>query len=104
MDASGNVLAGDAHNNSLSELLAVNGSIPASPTIISLGSGFSHPIGVAVDATGDICVANYSCPSVFKVITAGVNFGAVEIGSAHRPPCRSNSRSLPVAQSKRPWR
>ena len=32
------------------EIVAVNGVIPASPTINPLGGGFSGPWGVAVDA------------------------------------------------------
>jgi sugar lactone lactonase YvrE len=85
VDQSGDVFFSEVGTNSLHEILAVDGSIPASPTIISLGSGFNHPIGVAVDGAGDVFVANYSGPSVFKVITAGVNFGTVNIGTSSPP-------------------
>ena len=81
VDNSGNVFVSNTGGNTFLEILAVDGSIPASPTIISLGSGFSHPIGVAVDATGDVFVANYGGPSVLKVITGGVNFGSAPVGT-----------------------
>jgi sugar lactone lactonase YvrE len=58
VDSSGNVYVADYMNNAVKEILAVNGSIPASPTIRTLGSGFSHPIAVAVDGNGDVYVAD----------------------------------------------
>ncbi len=81
VDNSGNVFVSNTGGNTFLEILAVDGSIPASPTIIALGSGFNHPIGVAVDATGDVFVANYGGPSVLKVITGGVNFGSAPVGT-----------------------
>ena len=85
VDRSGNVYVSAANGNILQELLAVDGSIPASPTIISLGSGFNHPIGLAVNTSGVVFVANYSGPSVLEVITGGVNFGAVTVGASSPP-------------------
>jgi len=58
VDSSGNVYVADALNNAVKEILAVNGSIPASPTIVTLGSGFSEPVGVAVDVNGDVFVSD----------------------------------------------
>ena len=49
VDASGNVFVAEGGNNAVQEIVAVNGSIPASPTIKTLGSGFDLPCGVAVD-------------------------------------------------------
>ncbi len=42
------------------EILAVNGSIPANPTIKTLGGGFGfkNPVGVAVDQYGNVFVAD----------------------------------------------
>ena len=41
------------------EIVAVNGSIPASnPTINALGSGFNAPEGIAVDGSGNVFVAD----------------------------------------------
>jgi sugar lactone lactonase YvrE len=58
VDSSGNVYVADTLNNAVKEILAVNGSIPASPTIVTLGSGFSDPLGVAVDVNGDVFVSD----------------------------------------------
>ena len=40
VDASGNLFVTDCAPQAVKEILAVNGSIPASPTIRTLGSGF----------------------------------------------------------------
>jgi large repetitive protein len=56
VDASGNVYVSNFNNNSVQEILAVNGSIPASPTIVTLSSSFAAPTNVAVDAKGDVFV------------------------------------------------
>jgi sugar lactone lactonase YvrE len=45
-------------NNTVKEILAVNGVIPASPTVIQLGSGLEYPYGIAVDSSGDLFVAD----------------------------------------------
>jgi sugar lactone lactonase YvrE len=58
VDSSGNLYVADALNNAVKEIVAVNGSIPVSPTILTLGSGFSRPVGVAVDADGDVFVSD----------------------------------------------
>src|SRR6202041_3211436 len=58
-DGNGNVFVADSGNSAVKEILAVNGSIPASnPTINTLGSGFSEPSGVAVDGSGNVFVAD----------------------------------------------
>src|SRR3954470_5271634 len=58
VDGSGNVFVADYGNNKVVEILAVNGSIPANPTINTLGSGFNQPSGVAVDGSGNVFVAD----------------------------------------------
>jgi len=58
VDANGNVFVADTHNFAVKEIVAVNGSIPASPTIKTLGSGFNYPWSVAVDGAGNIFVGN----------------------------------------------
>jgi sugar lactone lactonase YvrE len=58
VDGEGNIYlaAGDTGGGSstIQEVLAVNGSIPASPTILTLVSSVGSPTGVAVDASGDV--------------------------------------------------
>jgi hypothetical protein len=53
------------------EILSFNGSIPANPTINTLGSGFTFPDGVAVDGKGNVFVAdqfnNYAVEEMLAV-------------------------------------
>ena len=72
VDNSGNVYVADYMNNAIKEIVAVNGSIPASPTIRTLGSGFSHPMAVAVDGNGDVFVSDFG-NQAFKEIVAVSN-------------------------------
>lgn len=70
LDGAGNIYVADSSNNAVKEILAVNGSIPATPTILTLGSGFSAPISVAVDASGNVFVAdrgNYAVKEILAV-------------------------------------
>ena len=52
----------------MKEILEVNGSIPANPTIITLGSGFSDPTGVAVDGNGNVYVADQGNSAVKEIL------------------------------------
>ena len=54
VDGSGNVFFSDYYVG-VKEILAVGGVIPASPTIVTIGSGFHYPRGIAVD--GDVHLA-----------------------------------------------
>jgi DNA-binding beta-propeller fold protein YncE len=49
----------DTGNGVVQDIVAVDGTIPASPTINAFGSGvFNEPTGVAVDAAGNVYVAD----------------------------------------------
>jgi sugar lactone lactonase YvrE len=67
VDASGNIYVADSGNNAVKEILAVNGSIPSSPTIKTLGSGFNDPWGVAVDGSGNVFVGDTETHSTVKL-------------------------------------
>ncbi|MGB0055040.1 MAG: NHL repeat-containing protein, partial [Terracidiphilus sp.] len=70
VDASGNVYVGGTGNNSVEEMLAVNGTVPPSPTINSSFSGSFTPTGIAVDGSGNIFVDFYNSSSasgVYKI-------------------------------------
>jgi hypothetical protein len=67
----GNVYVADENNSAVKEILAVNGSIPASPTITTLGSGFIEPVGVAVDTTGNVYVVDYGNSTIDEMLAVG---------------------------------
>ena len=69
VDGSGNVFVADSVNSAVKEIVAVNGSIPASnPTINTLGSGFNDPFGVAVDGSGNVFVADSGNSAVKEIL------------------------------------
>jgi sugar lactone lactonase YvrE len=68
LDSSGNIYVADALNNVVREILAVNGSIPASPTMVTLGSGFKSPIAIALDGSGNVYVADYGNYAVKEIL------------------------------------
>ena len=69
VDGAGNVYVGDTGNGAVKEILAVNGSIPASPTIVTLGGNFDFisPKGVAVDASGNVYVGDDFTSAVYEM-------------------------------------
>jgi sugar lactone lactonase YvrE len=69
VDASGNLFITDG--NDVKEILAVNGSIPASPTIRILATGFSGPYCVAVGGSGNVFVADRGADSAKEIVAAG---------------------------------
>jgi sugar lactone lactonase YvrE len=66
VDVNGNVYVADLNNQQILEYVAVNGSIPASPTTKVLGSGFVFPSDVKVDAAGDVFVADNT--GVYEIV------------------------------------
>jgi sugar lactone lactonase YvrE len=82
VDTSGNVYVSDAYGGMVYELLAIDGSIPASPAMIPIGSGgWTVPAGLAVDGMGDVFVADFSAALVAEVTFESVNLGTVALGS-----------------------
>lgn len=67
VDGSGNVFYADRQN--VYEILAVNGSIPASPTIRTLATGFITIDGIKVDAYGNVYIADASNSPTTSSIT-----------------------------------
>ena len=67
-DSSGNIYVADFGNSVVQEIVAVNASIPASPTIRTLGSGFFRPRGVAVDASGNVYVGDTENNAVKEIL------------------------------------
>jgi hypothetical protein len=77
VDANGDVFGVDDYNSQVYEIVAVNGVIPASPTINTLGGGFGflESTSVRTDASGNVFVAN-------AVLAGGAQGGASEIPAA----------------------
>jgi hypothetical protein len=84
VDGIGNVYVADEDagpQGEIFELLAVNGSIPASPTMNTVGGGWLTPTGMAVDGSGSLYVADFNAPGVVELARSAVNFGLENIGS-----------------------
>ncbi|MGB7197257.1 MAG: Ig-like domain repeat protein [Acidobacteriaceae bacterium] len=86
VDRSGDVFLADATDNAIKEMVAVNGSIPVSPTVLTVGSGFNHPEGVAVDVNGNVFVADQFNNAVKQIVagTGGAAAGTVNAASTVR--------------------
>jgi sugar lactone lactonase YvrE len=83
VDRSGNVFVADPTDNAIKEMVAVNGSIAASPTIHTVGSGFNRPAGLAVDGSGNVFVADQYNNAVKEIMagTGGAAAGTVNSSS-----------------------
>ena len=72
VDASGNVFVANFVNGAVQEILAVNGRIPATnPTITTFilpESEFSNPAGIAIDASGNVFVADAGNNAVKEIL------------------------------------
>jgi len=86
VDSSGNLFVADFNNFAVKEVLAVNGSIPSSPTINTLGSGFGNPTGVAIDGSGNVFVADYSKSAVYEVLKVGGYTTVIALGGGFSNP------------------
>jgi sugar lactone lactonase YvrE len=67
VDPSGNVYVADSGTNALYEVMAVNGSIPASPTVRTVVSGFTQLSAVAVDSSGNLYAVDESAATNGRV-------------------------------------
>jgi sugar lactone lactonase YvrE len=79
VDASGNVYVGAL--GSVFKYVLNDGTY----TQATLGSGFSHPFGVAIDGKGDVFVTDESNDSISEIQTQGVNLGSSAVGTASAP-------------------
>ncbi len=90
VDGSGNIYVADYENNAVKEIMAVNGNIPASPTIRTLGSGFNQPSGVALDGSGNLYVSDSGNSAVKEILAVNGGIPAspaiVILGSGFNTP------------------
>jgi DNA-binding beta-propeller fold protein YncE len=68
VDSAGDVFVADQGNSAVKEIVAVNGSISSSSTVITIGSGFYYPAAVAVDSAGDVFVADALHNAVKEIV------------------------------------
>ncbi len=78
VDKSGNVYVGDYGNNALKEMPP---GCASSSCVTTLGGGFSIPQGVAVDGNGNVYLSDSGHNEVKEVMTHGVNFHTVPVGT-----------------------
>jgi uncharacterized membrane protein len=71
VDNSGDLFVADFNNSAVKEILAVNGSIPASPTIRIIGGGFLNPASVAIDGGGNLYLTDHYKNQVYEIPQAG---------------------------------
>lgn len=82
MDASGNVFVADNGNGGVKEILATGGYT----TVNSLGSGFSQPIGIAVDGVGNVFIADNANNAVKEIVAAGGYTTVTPLSSGFNQP------------------
>ncbi len=71
LDGNGNVYFADASSNSLKEIVAVGGVIPATPAVSTVATGFNSPHGVAVDGSGNLFVLDTNSGTVKEIVAVG---------------------------------
>jgi len=72
VDAEGNVWVTQYSSSGVFEIKAVNGVIPASPTIVTVASGnFQYPGGLTFDSAGDLFVADVGDNAVKEIVAVG---------------------------------
>ena len=76
VDGSGNVYVADTGNNAVEEIVAgtggaASGTVSSGSTVVTLGSGFSYPNGVAVDGSGNVYVADTVHNAVEEILAVG---------------------------------
>ena len=58
VDAKGDVFVADNGYKSVKEIVAVNGQVSSTSTVVTIKGGFSSPGGLAADASGDVFIAD----------------------------------------------
>jgi sugar lactone lactonase YvrE len=94
VDGNGDVFVADPTGSAVKEILAVDGSIPATPTIVPLGGhtlggvlfSFSAPSGTAVDGAGNVYVADIEAGAVEEILAASAYSVVTTLNSSFNSP------------------
>ena len=83
IDGGGNLFVTDDTNNTVKEVLSVNGTIPATPSVLSLGNGFVflQPSGIALDRYGNVYVADSGALAVREILASSGYTNVQTLGS-----------------------
>jgi sugar lactone lactonase YvrE len=71
LDGDGNMYVAGYGDNSVKEIVAVNGSIKSGAQVATIANGFDGPSAVAVDGTGNVYVANSNDTGIFEIPSPG---------------------------------
>src|ERR1035441_7622668 len=104
VDTSGDVFVADYYHNAVKEVVAGTGTagagtVNSSSTVSTVGSGFSLPSGVAVDASGNVFVADLNNNAVKEIVagTGGAASGTVNSSSTVKTFGNGYSQASAVA-------
>ena len=97
IDGGGNIFVTDDTNNTVKEVLSVNGTIPATPSVLTLGNGFafSQPSGIAVDRFGNVYIADSGALAVREIL-ASSGYTSVQTLGSGLPSIPISPQSLAV--------
>lgn len=73
IDGSGNIYVAGWGDNTVKQIVAVNGSIHPGAQVATIGDGFNSPSGVAVDDVGNLYVANSADTGIFEIASPGTH-------------------------------
>ncbi|HKF49534.1 MAG TPA: choice-of-anchor Q domain-containing protein [Terracidiphilus sp.] len=71
VDGAGDVFVSDNFSGTVSEIVAVNGQVSSTSTIVQIASGFNAPAGLALDAAGDLFVAETNNGAIREIVAVG---------------------------------
>ena len=77
IDSKGNIYVADAGANTVSEILASNGSQ------VTLASGFNFPLGLALDSNGNVYVADHANGAVKEILASNESVTTLASGYGH---------------------
>jgi len=86
VDASGDVFVADQANHVIKEVVAVNGTIPASPTITTFPFNVGSAISLAIDGEGNIYAGSLGTGPVVEIFAASNYTTSMNLGSGYLRP------------------